>query len=205
MGMKYKKIHSCPNDFILYRNEYEYLRRCLRCGLSCYIMENVGFHHYKVKVGKNDEIDEFTKEGPPSKVVWYLSIIPRLKRLFANADDAKNLRWHADNRKCDGLLRHPADSLQWKNIDKELPEFGKESRNLRLGLATDGMNPFGNLSSNHSSWSVLLVKRKYMMLSMMISGPKQPGNDIDVYLNPLIENLKLLWNEGVVVFKNESF
>jgi len=168
-------------------------------------MENVGFHHYKVKVGKNDEIDEFTKEGPPSKVVWYLSIIPRLKRLFANADDAKNLRWHADNRKCDGLLRHPADSLQWKNIDKELPEFGKESRNLRLGLATDGMNPFGNLSSNHSSWSVLLVKRKYMMLSMMISGPKQPGNDIDVYLNPLIENLKLLWNEGVVVFKNESF
>jgi len=46
------------------------------------------------------------------------------------------------------------------------------------------------------------------MLSMMISGPKQPGNDIYVYLNPLIEDLKLLWNEGVDVFdvfKNESF
>jgi len=26
-----------------------------------------------------------------------------------------------------------------------------------------------------------------MMLSMMISGPKQPGNDIGVYLNPLVE------------------
>jgi len=75
---------------------------------------------------------------------------------------------------------------------------------------TDGMNPFANLSSNHSSWSILLViynlppalcmKRKYMMLSMMISGPKQPANDIDVYLNPLIEDLKLLWNEGVDVF-----
>jgi len=42
----------------------------------------------------------------------------------------------------------------------------------------------------------------------MISGPKQPGNDIDVYLNPLIEDLKLLWNEGVNVFDaftNESF
>ena len=65
----------------------------------------------KVKVGHNDEIDELTKEGPPAKVVWYLPIIPRLKRLFANVDDAKNLRWHADNRKCDGLLRHPADSL----------------------------------------------------------------------------------------------
>jgi len=43
---------------------------------------------------------------------------------------------------------------------------------------------------------------------MMISGSKQLGNDIDVYLNPLIEDLKLLWTEGVDVFdafKNESF
>jgi len=60
--------------------------------------------------------------------------------LFANTNDAKNLRWHADNRKFDGLLRHPTDSLQWKNIDKEFPKFGKESRNLRLGLAADGMS-----------------------------------------------------------------
>jgi len=101
MGMEYKKIHSCPNDFILYRNEYKDLRRCPRCGLS----------RYKVKVGQNDEIYEFTKEGPPAKVVWYLSIIPRFKRLFANTNDTKNLRWHVVNRKCDGLLRHPADSL----------------------------------------------------------------------------------------------
>ena len=52
------------------------------------------------------------------------------------------------------------------------------------------------------------MKHKYMILSMMISGPKQPGNDINVYLNPLIEDLKLLGNERVDVFdafKNESF
>ncbi|XP_068497787.1 uncharacterized protein [Phaseolus vulgaris] len=185
------------------------------------MIRDVGAESFANVVFENMSNDAETPLYPGStnsKVVWYLPIIPRLKRLFANADDAKNLRWHADNRKCDGLLRHSADSLQWKNIDKEFPEFGKESRNLRLGLATDGMNPFGNLSSNHSSWPVLLViynlppalcmKRKYMMLSMMISGPKQPGNDIDVYLNPLIEDLKLLWNEGVDVFdafKNESF
>jgi len=34
----------------------------------------------------------------------------------------------------------------------------------------------------------------------MISGPKQPGNDIDVYLGPLIEDLKLIWDQGVEVF-----
>ncbi|CAM8938122.1 unnamed protein product [Rhodiola kirilowii] len=41
------------------------------------------------------------------------------------------------------------------------------------------------------------MKRKYMMLSLLISGPRQPGNDIDVYLAPLIDDLKLLWDEGV--------
>jgi len=86
-------------------------------------MSRCGLSRYKVKVGHNDEIDEFTKEGSPTKVVWYLPIIPRLKRLFVNADDAKNLRWHIDNRKCVGLIRHPANSLQWKKIEKEFSEF----------------------------------------------------------------------------------
>ncbi|BBH07141.1 hypothetical protein Prudu_018990 [Prunus dulcis] len=39
----------------------------------------------------------------------------------------------------------------------------------------------------------LCMKRKFMMLSLLISGPKQPGNDIDVYLEPLIDDLKSLW------------
>ena len=46
------------------------------------------------------------------------------------------------------------------------------------------------------------------MLSMMISSPRQPGNDIDVYLSPLIEYLKLMWDLGVEVFDefaNETF
>ena len=72
------------------------------------------------------------------------------------------------------------------------------------------MNLFGNLSTNHSCWHVILfiynlspklcMKRKYMMLSMIIYGPKQPRNDIDIYLNPLVEDMKLLWVDGVEVF-----
>lgn len=76
------------------------------------------------------------------------------------------------------------------------------------------MNPYGSLSSNHSSWSILLIiynlspwlcmKRKYVMLSMMISGPKQPRNNIYVYLSPLIDDLRNLWDEGIYVFDNFS-
>ena len=36
-----------------------------------------------------------------------------------------------------------------------------------------------------------------MMLSMLISRPKKPGNDIDVYLEPLIDDLKKLWDKGI--------
>jgi len=39
-----------------------------------------------------------------------------------------------------------------------------------------------------------------MMLSMMIFGPRHPRNDIDVYLNPLIKDLRLLGDEGVGMF-----
>ena len=47
-----------------------------------------------------------------------------------------------------------------------------------------------------------------MMLSLLISEHKQPGNDIDVCLAPLIEDLKALWDVGVNVFdayKKQTF
>jgi len=102
MGMVYKKIHVCPNDCILYRKNFELLKSCLRCGLSS----------YKLKQKDDDTIEEIEKHGPPMKVMWYLPIISRMKRLFANPNDAKNLRWNAE-RKCDGMYQHPADSIQW--------------------------------------------------------------------------------------------
>jgi len=39
-----------------------------------------------------------------------------------------------------------------------------------------------------------------MMLSMIISSPRQLGNDIVVYLKSLIDDLKLLWEEVIDVY-----
>ena len=53
---------------------------------------------------KDDEdcsSDENLKKGPLVKVLWYLPIIPRFKRLFANGYDAKDLTWHANGRNSD--------------------------------------------------------------------------------------------------------
>jgi hypothetical protein len=35
------------------------------------------------------------------------------------------------------------------------------------------------------------------MLTILVSGPKQPGDRIDVYLRPLVDDLKMLWKPSV--------
>ncbi|XP_015639131.2 uncharacterized protein [Oryza sativa Japonica Group] len=177
LGLEVRKIHACPNDCILYRGEeYENLEACPVCKAL----------RYKIRRDDPGEVDgQLTKKRIPAKVMWYFPIIPRLRRLFRNKGNARMLRWHAEERQQDGMLRHPADGSQWRNIDRKFKEFGKDARNIRFGLSTDGMNPFGEMS------------------------PKQPGNDIDVYLRPLVEDLKQLWKkEGVPVWdedKQEEF
>ena len=81
---------------------------------------------------------------------------------------------------------------------------------MRLGLASDGFNPFGNMSNAYSMWPVILVaynlppwkcmKEQFMMMSFLIPGPQSPGREIDVFLRPLIEELKELWFDGVSTF-----
>jgi hypothetical protein len=41
------------------------------------------------------------------------------------------------------------------------------------------------------------------MLTILVSGPKQPGDRIDVYLRPLVDDLKILWKRGVLEVWNE--
>jgi hypothetical protein len=47
------------------------------------------------------------------------------------------------------------------------------------------------------------------MMPVLIPGPMQPGNNIDVYLRPLVEELLLLWHEEGVrmwdAYRQENF
>ena len=43
------------------------------------------------------------------------------------------------------------------------------------------------------------------MMPVLIQGPKQPGNDMNVYLRPLVEELLQLWNgKGVRVWDEHN-
>lgn len=39
-----------------------------------------------------------------------------------------------------------------------------------------------------------------MFISSIIPGPDDPTTKIDVYLQPLIDELQQLWNDGVVTY-----
>ncbi len=85
--------------------------------------------------------------------------------------------------------------------------FAIEPINVRLGLATDGVNPFGEKNNVWSTWQVLLLiynllpwlvtKKFFMFLSIIISKPESvKSKNFDVLIAPLIEELQELW-EGV--------
>ena len=110
----------------------------------------------------------------------------------------------------DSMLRHPTDSPQWNMINEDFFEFESDARNLWLDLSTDEMNSYGNMSSTHSTRPVMLtiynpppwlcMKRKFLMVSLLISEPRQPRNDIDIYLAPITKDLKIMWEERAEVF-----
>ncbi|XP_073137040.1 uncharacterized protein [Henckelia pumila] len=190
LSLSHEKIHACSNDCILYKKQYKDCVSCPKCGLSRWKLTK-----------KNIE-----KKGVPAKVMWYFPSKPKFKRMYKSLETSKNLTWHKETTRVAGQLCHPFDSPSWRLVDHMWPDFESEPRNLRLALAADGINPHSNLSSRYSCWPVMLatcnlppnvcMKRKFIMLTMRISGPKQPGNDIDVYLDVLVEDLQRLW-EGV--------
>ncbi|GJV02180.1 retrovirus-related pol polyprotein from transposon TNT 1-94 [Tanacetum coccineum] len=101
-------------------------------------------------------------------------------------------------------MNHPVDGKAWNFFDIIHSEFAKDPKNVRLGLAADGFNPFGNLSQTYNMWPVIMttyntpswmcMKETSFMLTMLIPDPKSPAKDIDVFLQPLIKELQTLWS-----------
>ncbi|XP_043814844.1 uncharacterized protein LOC110601419 [Manihot esculenta] len=192
LGLGYTKIDVCVNNCMLYFQEN--IDRT-----SCTIYGHPRYKPIQSFMGR--------RKKRPFKVLRYLPLIPRLQRLFMSSKTALHMVWHASNQHVDGSMVHPVDSEAWKHFDRTHSWFASDPRNVRLGLCTDGFNPFGQRSKPYSCWPVIVVvynlppwmamKKPYIFLNMVIPGPKSPGKSLDVFLRPLIDELKLLWHEGV--------
>jgi hypothetical protein len=140
LDLLHVKYDASINDCALYRDEYKELTTCPVCGQSRYKRGN---------------------RKVPQKVVWYFPITTRLKRYFVDPKEVKLMQWHAEREKPRDdpekgtILTHPAEASQWLALDME-DGFEDDARNVRLGMSTDGLNPFSNQSSKHSTWPVFV-------------------------------------------------
>jgi hypothetical protein len=135
-----------------------------------------------------------------AKVLRYFPLVLQLRCLYNTPILASFMTWHWVGRSSDGLVCHVVDSLQYKWIDKELGDFGKENRNVRLGLATNAMNLYGVMRSSWSTWFVCLLnynvlswlttKKHVIMFSIIILRKESVTLEaFDVYLHLLVEEL----------------
>ena len=146
----------------------------------------------------------------PYQRMWYLPIKDRLKRLYQSEKTAAAMRWHAEHTQKEGEINHPSDAKAWKQLNSVYPDFASNPRNVYLGLCTDGFSPFGMSGRQYSLWSVFLTPynlppemcmgKELLFMSILIHGPKHPKRSVDVFLQPLIEELKELWSTGVQTY-----
>jgi hypothetical protein len=134
--------------------------------------------------------------------------------MFLSKRTAIHIWWHKDGeRENKEVMVHPSDSGTWKALDNFDPEFARDTRNVRIGLATYGFTPFGGNAVSYSYWPVfaipynlppsLCMKYEFMFLCLVILGLDHPGPKLNVMLKPFIDELKELWN-GVEAYDSHK-
>ena len=208
LGMDYKKIDACENNCMLFWDKTEKETHCLRCKKSRYV-EVI------------DEDGDTVTTKVPVKQLRYMPITPRLKRLFLNEDVAEQMRWHKERKRDENedpdIMVHPSDGEAWQALDRFDPSFASDPRSVRLGLAMDEFTPYNTSSTSYSCWPVFIMpynlpptkcmKEGSLFLALIIPGPKHPGTKINVFMEPLMKELKDLWYgiQAYDALKKQSF
>jgi hypothetical protein len=119
------------------------------------------------------------------------------------------MRWHKEGI-CDNenvnFMSHPVDAEALHALDRFDPEFARGPRSVRLSLSMNGFQSYSSDSIAYSCWIVFMMsynlppnkclKEEFIFLTLVIPGPKEPKKQINIFLRPLMEELKELW-QGV--------
>ena len=196
LGLAYNMVHACPNGCCLFRGDLEDAKKCPVCERDRYRMSG--------------------RARVPSLILRHFPLIPQLQRMYSSKKLSKLMLWHHFHKSEDGKMRHTADSPQWSFVHTELEaeagpgKFGEDPRDVHLGLALDGMNPYSEKRSTQSLTPVIvfnynlppwMVTKKYFVLLCLLIPTKVSltGSNIDVFMQPLLDELQQLWSrEGVI-------
>ena len=86
----------------------------------------------------------------PVVKMHYMSLIPRLQRLYTSKRSAEHMTWHKNHVQQDDCVSHPSETEAWNHFDRIQPSFAAEARNVRLGLCADGFNPYSYVARPYS-------------------------------------------------------
>ena len=199
LGLAYNMIHACPKGCCLFKGDLEELEKCPVCDHNRYRMCG--------------------RSRVPTLILRHFPLIPQLQRMFSSKKLSRLNVWHHFHKSRDGKMRHTADSPQWNFVHTELePEagnnmFGRDPRDIHLGLALDGMNPYSEKRSTQSLTPVIafnynlppwmVTKKYFVMLCLLI--PTQlslTGSNFDVFIQPLVDELQQLWSRAGVLTRD---
>ena len=175
LSLHYIKIDACPSNCLLYSKEHANANECIVCGVSRWKSSDV--HPI-------DEVNQSSKKKKiHAKILRYFPLKPKLQKLYLSSKTTSHMKWHVDCCMRGEMMRHPVDSYS---------------------------NPFRNMSISYSMWPLTLIpynlppwmcmKQTFFMLSLLIPGPTALGNDIYIYLQPLIDELNELWEVGAKAY-----
>ncbi len=111
-------------------------------------------------------------------------------------------------------MRLVVDSLAHQVVETlDNGAFERDPRHVRLGLGSNGINPYKTMKSKYSIWPVVLLnynippwlamKKGHLFLSLLIPGPKQASIP-DVYLALVVKELLKLWVGVETQYKDEG-
>ncbi|GES78342.1 transposase domain-containing protein [Rhizophagus clarus] len=166
---------------------------------SCCAFVGVLENERKCKFCKEDR---YYSNGKSRKNLPFISIIERLKLQFKNSKRSEELLYRYNYTNNIGNLVHgDIGDIFDGQIYKELLDDGyfPDSRDIAFTASCDSYQIFRQktddcwvfLFINNNLPQELRVKKENLMVTLIISGPKQP-QDFNSFLYPLIQEMKML-------------
>ena len=145
LKMPYDQIDACPKVCVLFRKDNKDAKYCPKCESSRYLEVDSGD-------GQKRQL------SIPLKVLRYLPFLPRMQRLYMTEESAKQMRWLKEGKRYNpDKMVHPSDGKAWTHFDRIHNDKAEEARNVRVGLATDGFNPYGQMSAPYTCWPIFVI------------------------------------------------
>ena len=181
-GFKPETYHCCPNSCCCYSGPHVDLSDCPYCGEA-----------------------RLRSDGKPRKIFTYLPLIPRLIALAGNQSIANNMRYRHCHEHKKGVSADIFDGENYRSLRGQHVtvgsktynhEYFEDSRDVALGLSTDGFAPFKRRVS--TAWPIIILNYnlppdiRFHLANILalgiIPGPKKPV-DYDSFLWPFLQEL----------------